>query len=73
MLFRVYVSLLNFKLLRGLVGSGYAVKDIALMERLKELEDRMTQSSLWMQFLSGSGEQRYHGGDEENSEQEDGW
>ena len=50
---------------------------IAPMERLKEPEDRTTQSSPWTQFLMtsflGSGERRYHDGDEENGEQERGW
>ena len=57
---------------------GRASPSIALMERLKEPEDRTTHwSSPWTQFLMtsflGSGERRYHDGDEENGEQERGW
>ena len=52
---RVYASLLNFKLLvqRGVgnYSTNRVSPTIAPMERLKEPEDRMTQSSPWTQFL----------------------
>ena len=60
-------------------GKPYrASPTIAPMEWLKEPDDtRTTQSSPWTQFLMtsflGSGERRYHDGDEENGEQERGW